>query len=281
MTQIVFFLLTTLLLRSVYAFDAAPMFSYVLPGSVETYEGHYFQGLTTFAISLGMYDNAQSKSRTADKLLVSDSNTGSTTLVRNKGSLELDASFTAVSGLRMMSAYNAYRVRGGHSESYSDILLAPFNPQELLRPLSVASLLLAGAMLLRAGDDYNYQWQGNVARADMNRYVFGRLAYVPAVAEEMFFRGYLNTELSKNFSPWIGVPVSALVFAAVHKGVGIQADARIAGAAGLGLATLQVSNDYNISQGVALHFWVNFFAGLKAIESGGRADNLLSFAFLF
>ena len=72
-----------------------------------------------------------------------------------------------------------------------------------------------------------------------------------------------------------------MIFGAAHKGTGLQANSLMAGLAGLGLGALQVSNDYRISQGVALHFWLNFLAGLKAIENGGSAPSLVSFQMQF
>ncbi|MEE6250891.1 MAG: CPBP family intramembrane glutamic endopeptidase [Bdellovibrionota bacterium] len=264
------------------AFDFVPLFSYVVPGSVEVYEGEYLQGLGTFAVAAGLDANVDSKDDKEEKLYLSDSSEESSTInVPSKGGLELDTSRTYFAGVQMMSAYNAYRLRGGHKEDYSNLLIAPFNPKEIFRPVSIASLLIAGGLLLRANDDYKYKWSGNVKRSDMNLYNFSRFAYAPAVSEEMFFRGYLNTELSKSLSPWIGVPLSALLFALVHEGQGIQANSMVAGAAGLGLGILQVSNDYEISQGIALHFWVNFLVGLKAIENGERVDDLLSLSMSF
>ncbi|MEC9282015.1 MAG: CPBP family intramembrane glutamic endopeptidase [Bdellovibrionota bacterium] len=267
---------------SALAFDFVPLFSYVVPGSIEVYEGKYLQGLSTIAVAAGLNANIDSKDDKEEKLYLSDtSDETSTTNVPSKGGLELDTSRTYFAGVQMMSAYNAYRIRGGHDEEYSNLLIAPFNPNEIFRPVSIASLLIAGGLLLRANEDYKYKWSGNVKRTDMNVYNFSRFAYAPAVSEEMFFRGYLNTELSKTFSPWIGVPLSALLFAAVHEGQGIQANSMVAGAAGLGLGILQVSNDFKISQGIALHFWVNFLVGLKAIENGERVDDLLSLSMSF
>lgn len=268
---------------SALAFDYVPLFSYVVPGSVELYEGEWTQGGLTLGVAATAHTRYQELKEDAPRLIVTEDTSipTTTTTVSSHSALDRDSIGSFAFQMGMISSYNAYRLRGGHSESYSDILLAPFDPKQIFRPISVVSLLIAGSILGRGNDQYRYEWNEKIERRNMEAYVFGRLAYMPAVSEEMFFRGYLNTELSKNFSPWVGVPVSALIFGAVHDGVGIQASAAMAGAAGLALGILQVSNDYNISQGVALHFWFNFFAGLQAIRNGGSAPGLISYGFKF
>lgn len=268
---------------SLSALDYVPLFSYVIPGSVEIYEGEWLQGLGTLGIYAGARNRVSELEDTAPKLVVTEDSSipTTTTTIKTHSALDRDTIGSFVFQTQMISSYNVYRIRGGHKENYSDILLAPFNPRQIFRPISMVSLLIAGSLLGRSNDQYRYEWDDKIEKRNIEAYVFGRLAYMPAVSEEMFFRGYLNTELSKAFGPWVGVPLSSLAFGLVHEGVGIQASAAMAGAAGLALGVLQVSNDYNISQGVALHFWFNFMAGLQAIRNGGVAPNLLSYQFQF
>lgn len=42
------------------------------------------------------------------------------------------------------------------------------------------------------------------------------LAIIPAICEELFFRGFIQQTLQLKYSPWIAIFVSALIFSAVH-----------------------------------------------------------------
>ena len=75
--------------------------------------------------------------------------------------------------------------------------------------------------------------------------------------------------------------MSSLAFAAGHLGQGNQADFLSAGLAGAYLGWVQQRNGYAIGEGVALHFWGNFLHGLAALDKGGAAPNLVSFAYRF
>ena len=121
---------------------------------------------------------------------------------------------------------------------------------------------------------------------DVNRAVLGLYHTVgigmgPAVAEEALFRGFLNNHFSHHYGRWGGLALSSALFAIGHLGEGNQADALTAGLFGAYVGLLQQRNGYAIGEGVAIHFWTNFLAGLTALSHGGPAEDLLTFTFSF
>ncbi|MDH3714834.1 MAG: CPBP family intramembrane metalloprotease, partial [Gammaproteobacteria bacterium] len=212
--------------------------------------------------------------------------------------LGYDIFVLAAADIAMFSGYAAYRDgrlandNKGFStpaphETFGDLALAPFQVDYLFRPTTYVPLLLVGAALsqTRSGDPndglYEIRYTDDVNRAVLGLYHTVGIGMGPAVAEEALFRGFLNNHFSHHYGRWGGLALSSALFALGHLGEGNQADALTAGIFGAYVGLLQQRNGYAIGEGVAIHFWSNFLAGLTALRHGGPAEDLLTFAFSF
>lgn len=203
----------------------------------------------------------------------------------------------AATDLAFYSSYAAYRdarQSAGNAdyatppprETLEELSLAPFRLEYLTRPTTFVPLLLVGAQLanLERGDEddgfYEIRYADDVNEAEINLFFTAGIGYGPGVTEEAFFRGFLNNHFSHRFGRWGGLALSSGIFALGHLGRGNQANALEAGLFGAYVGWLQQRNNYAIGEGVAIHFWTNFLAGLTALQHGGRA-NLIQLGFSF
>jgi membrane protease YdiL (CAAX protease family) len=76
----------------------------------------------------------------------------------------------------------------------------------------------------------------------------------------------LNNGLSDSLGPGWGLVTSSAIFGLAHEGVGNQATIAQAMLFGLYLGWLQQRNDYDIGEGVAIHFWWNFLVSLGTLK---------------
>ncbi|MDH3452660.1 MAG: CPBP family intramembrane metalloprotease, partial [Gammaproteobacteria bacterium] len=216
----------------------------------------------------------------------------------NKATLRFDIFVLAAADTAMYSGYAAYRDgrEEGNNEGFStpaphealsDLALAPFQLTYLSRPTTFIPLLLVGAALAQteSGDTgdgfYEIRYADDVNETELQLFQTLGIGMGPAVAEEAFFRGFLNNHFSHHYGRWGGLALSSTLFALGHLGQGNQADALTAGIFGAYVGLLQQRNRYAIGEGVAIHFWSNFLAGLTALQHGGSADNLLTFSYPF
>lgn len=200
--------------------------------------------------------------------------------------------------IAMFSGYAAYRDgraamdNKGFStpapeETFSDLALAPFQVDYLLRPTTYVPLLLVGAALSQTSDGdtsdglYEIRYTDDVNETVLALYQTVGIGMGPAVAEEAFFRGFLNNHFTHQYGRWGGVALSSTLFALGHLGEGNQADALTAGLFGVYVGLLQQRNGFAIGEGVAIHFWTNFLAGLTALARGGPASDLVTLSFQF
>ncbi len=219
-------------------------------------------------------------------------------LFYNETTLRADIFSLAATDIALYSGYAAYRdARAARdNEGYStpapheelgDLALAPFQLEYLRRPTTFIPLLLAGVVLAQtdAGDTddglYEIRYADDVNETELRLFYTLGIGMGPAVTEEAFFRGFLNNHFSHQYGRWGGLALSSGLFALGHIGQGNQADALTAGVFGAYVGLLQQHNAYAIGEGVAIHFWSNFLAGLTALRHGGSAANLLTFAYTF
>ena len=177
----------------------------------------------------------------------------------------------------------------------STLLLAPFDPDQWLRPtvFGAALLGLAGAGLNAALDDEpTNQWQ-DIDRAymlgsDYDRenatWLYGAstlgISLGAGVAEEALFRGILQTILQDQWGNSAGLWAASGVFGAAHL-VGGDGGLNLGGAlwatgAGAYLGWLYNHDDNRLAAPIAAHFWYDFMliAGMWAFDPD---DNPLGF----
>jgi membrane protease YdiL (CAAX protease family) len=273
--------------------------SLVVPGSGQFLQSNRVAGglyLGAFATSLA----AANYYRNQDDFLDADDRFDDDLEIQfyNASTLGYDIFILVAADIAMFSGYAAYRDgrlendNKGFStpaphETFSDLALAPFQIDYLLRPTTYIPLLLVGAALSQteSGDPndglYEIRYADDVNTTVLGLYHTVGIGMGPAVAEEALFRGFLNNHFSHLYGRYGGLALSSALFALGHLGEGNQADALTAGVFGAYVGLLQQRNGYAIGEGVAIHFWSNFLAGLTALQHGGPAENLLTFAFSF
>jgi hypothetical protein len=196
----------------------------------------------------------------------------------NKTSFEADLYGSALTNLTFYSAYAAYRdARNARNnegyttpaprESLGDLAIAPYRWEYLRRPTTFIPIAAALYFALTPPDDdrYVYQPDRTVTRDTLRKGALVQSEMV-GVGEEAFFRGFLNNGLSDSLGPGWGLVTSSAIFGLAHEGVGNQATIAQAMLFGLYLGWLQQRNDYDIGEGVAIHFWWNFLVSLGTLK---------------
>lgn len=161
------------------------------------------------------------------------------------------------------SIYSSYRDAGAgrQDERIEDLLIAPFQWKYIASPWVYVPLaaLAAGIGL---GGPYkettlvNDRFMHDGTREFLTVYQ----SMNAAVAEEAFFRGYLNHSLSRRHGPFAAGIVSGTLFGLAH----LQGGAPVASVVpqtlyGYYFAFLQYKNGGDIREGIALHFWWDVF----------------------
>jgi len=196
----------------------------------------------------------------------------------NRTSFEADLYGTALTDLSFYSAFGAYRDarlamdnRGyatpAPHESLAEAAYAPFQWEYLSRLTTWVPLLfvLYGAVTPPDSSSYVYTSYRGLTRDELGT-GFALQYEMVAVGEEGFFRGVLNNGFSNAFGETWGLITSTTAFGLAHMGQGTQASGLQAGAFGLYLGWLQQRNDYDIRQGVAIHFWWDFLVALATLQ---------------
>lgn len=201
----------------------------------------------------------------------------------NRTTLRYDYAVRLAADTAFYSSYAAYReARARDNEGYrtprpheslNDLALAPFRWRYLSRPTTFVPLALQAAALLGGASGYGIDRADDVGEDDLHVYNFFANE-LTAVGEEAFFRGFLNNEFSSRHGDRNGLIISSVIFGLGHTGQGQTADALQATAAGLYLGWLHQRNGFEAGEGVALHYWVNVFAGIAAIRNGDSAPVL-------
>lgn len=179
--------------------------------------------------------------------------------------------------LRLLDAfttYRDYRAEEDHTlpltdRSIPDLSLSPFQWKYLREPsVFIPALAAVGASLMDNGrgpslfDAKTLNWFGlNVTPTET---AFGTTALeafgfaVLAVAEEGFFRGVLQTELSEHVNPTFGIVASSVLFGLAHYPMHGLTYAARAGVAGLYLGWQYKESHYDLGRTIAIHFYIDF-----------------------
>ncbi|MDH4246395.1 MAG: CPBP family intramembrane metalloprotease [Deltaproteobacteria bacterium] len=207
------------------------------------------------------------------------------TLRMNRTTFKASFYGAALNGVNLYSAFGAYRDARANpayaarytvpapQETLTDLVLAPFNPDHLLRWTTILplSLPLYIAFSKATPDTWVIQPDADITRTEMRRGYPVMMGFV-AVGEESFFRGYLNNSLSNWLGPTWGLVTSSAFFGLAHSGQAGTANRGMAFAYGLYLGALQQMNDYGIGQGVAIHYWWNTLVSLALLKERPTAQ---------
>jgi hypothetical protein len=260
--------------------------SAIIPGLGQAAQGDYTSAaehFSVFAVSLGVGIHYQNKS---DFLQDEDRYQHEREII-NQTTLRRDFALRVATDTALYSSFAAYR--DGRSrdtryyrtpapkESLSELAVAPFKWDYLSRPTTFIPL---GIQLIAAASDrYGVYRAPDVSKNALYAYELTANEFT-AVGEEGFFRGFLNNELSNQWGNGWGLAGSSAIFGLAHTGQGQAANAIQAGLAGAYLGWVHQRNNFQIGEGVALHYWVNVIAGIAAIRHGGSAQ-LVSFSLPF
>ncbi len=163
------------------------------------------------------------------------------------------------------SVYSSYRDAGAikpptqNQETYFDLAFAPFQPKYLFNPYF---LIPIGTLLVFTGyetmhppknPDWTLVYPGMKRSGYMGFYVT-TISFNAGVSEEAFFRGFLNHFLIKNYGLEWGIIGSSVLFGLAHLGNGIG-NVLSATLAGVYLGYLHYKENWDVRQGIAIHFW--------------------------
>jgi hypothetical protein len=260
--------------------------SAIIPGLGQAAQGDYTtaaEHFSLFAVALGAGIHYQNQ---PDFLQDEDRYQHEREII-NQTTLRRDFALRIATDTALYSSFAAYR--DGRSrdwrsyrtpaptEKLTDLAVAPFKWEYLSRPTTFIPL---GVQLIAAASDrYGVYRAPDVSTNALYAYELTANEFT-AVGEEGFFRGFLNNELSDRLGNGWGLAASSAIFGLAHSGQGQTANAFQAGLAGAYLGWVQQRNNFQIGEGVAIHYWVNVIAGIAAIRHGGSAQ-LVSFSLPF
>jgi membrane protease YdiL (CAAX protease family) len=199
----------------------------------------------------------------------------------NRTTLRADYAWRLATDTAFYSSFAAYRDgrernnRGYRTpvptESLSDLAISPFRWEYLSRPTTYIPIAIAAVASFGSKGGYGIYRQNDVSKGDLHFYNFTANEFT-AVGEEAFFRGFANNELSSRWGNRWGLVGSSALFGVAHTGTGNSANALQAALAGAYLGWVHQRNDFEIREGVAIHYWWNVIAGIAAIRNGGSAQ---------
>ena len=260
--------------------------SAVIPGLGQATQGDYAtaaEHFSLFAVSLGLGLHYQNQS----DFLTNDERFQHEREIINQTTLRRDFSLRVATDTALYSSYAAYREGRSRDTRYyrtpapketlSELAVAPFKWEYLSRPTTFIPLGIQ--VVAAASDHYGVYRQPDVSTNALyaNELVANGFT---AVGEEGFFRGFINNEFSHRQGNGWGLVTSSVIFGLAHTGQGQTANVLQAGLAGAYLGWVQQRNNFQIGEGVAIHYWVNVIAGIAAIRHGGSAQ-LVSFSVPF
>jgi hypothetical protein len=266
--------------------STAAALSVIIPGLGQATQGDYTAAAEHFSLFAASLAAGAYYQRKPD-LLSDDDRYQHDREIVNQTTLRRDFALRVATDTALYSSFAAYR--DGRSrdtrlyrtpapkESLSDLAVAPFSWEYLSRPTTFIPLGLQ--LIAAASDHYGVYRQPDVSTNALyaNELVANEFT---AVGEEGFFRGFLNNEFSDRWGNGWGLVGSSTIFGLAHSGQGQTANAFQAGLAGAYLGWVQQRNNFQIGEGVAIHYWINVIAGIAAIRHGGSAQ-LVSFSLPF
>jgi hypothetical protein len=252
--------------------------SAIIPGLGQATQGDYPAAVEHFGIFAASLYAASYYQRKPDFLSDDDRYQHEREIV-NQTTLRRDFALRVAGDTALYSSFAAYRDgRSRDSRSYrtpapketlGELARAPFSWEYLSRPTTFIPL---GVQLLAATHDkYGVYRAQDVSKGTLYAYEATANEFT-AVGEEGFFRGFLNNELSDRWGNGWGLAGSSAIFGLAHTGQGQAANAVQAGFAGAYLGWVHQRNNFQIGEGVAIHYWVNVIAGIAAIRHGGSAQ---------
>ncbi len=165
------------------------------------------------------------------------------------------------------SAYSTYRDSGRisnhYNESFLDLVMAPFNKKYLLSPYFYipVGLLLAGLSYQTKYPPLNPEWMmvsPTMKKSGYMQFYSTVVSFNAGVGEEAFFRGYLNHYfIHKTNKPVWGILISSALFGLGHF-QNSPLDVIFPTIAGIYFGFLHYINNWDIRQGIAIHFWWDF-----------------------
>ena len=252
--------------------------SAILPGLGQATQGDYTTAAEHFGIFAASLATAAYYGRKSD-LLSDDDRFQHEREIVNQTTLRRDFATRLATDTALYSSFAAYRDgRSRDTRSYrtpaptetlGELVLAPFKWEYLSHPTTFIPLGLQ--LVAAASDRYGVYRAPDVSRNALYAYEFTANEFT-AVGEEGFFRGFLNNELSDRWGNGWGLAGSSAIFGLAHTGAGQTANAVQAGLAGAYLGWVQQRNQFQIGEGVAIHYWVNVISGVAAIRHGGSAQ---------
>ena len=252
--------------------------SLIIPGLGQAANGDWAEGGVHLGVALVLVNQYDLLLKRDDYIKPGDRTDNDRNIRTNRTTFESEAYGTALTDLSFYSAYGAYRDarqqignRGyatpAPQESLAEAAYAPFQWEYLSRPTTWVPVLVAlyGAVTPPGAQSYVYAPQGGLTRDEMAAGFAAQYEMV-AVGEEAFFRGVLNNGLSSSLGETWGLVSSSAVFGIAHAGVGAQASGLEAGVFGLYLGWLHQRNDYDMREGIAIHFWWDFLTGIAMLQ---------------
>jgi hypothetical protein len=254
--------------------------SALIPGLGQAFQGDYGAAAAhfgVFAVSLGTayhYENKADFIHDDVRYQDSDRETINQTTLRRDFALRLATDTALYSGF---AAYRDGRERNNSGyrtpvpkESLADLAISPFRWEYLSRPTTYIPIAI-GAVAAFSGKGYGIYRYDDVSKGDLHLYNVTANEFT-AVGEEAFFRGFVNNDLSSRWGNGWGLVGSSAIFGLAHTGQGNTANALQAALAGGYLGWVHQRNDFEVGEGVAIHYWWNVLAGLAAIRNGGSAQ---------
>lgn len=256
--------------------EYSALFSLLYPGVGQIYNGDPLTGIAHMGSYTALVSNYFRGTEHPDYILPQNRYDGVNNIIHtNRQTFETDFYGQTAFNVNLYSIYAAYRDARQHpgnlrgystpppQESLGDVFIAPFRPSLLARPTTFLPLLLPLYIATQkpTREDLVIVPDNTITRTELRRGYFLEHWGV-AIGEEAFFRGYVNNGLSDWWGEGWGLAGSSVLFGLAHSGNPGQATGGGAFLYGLYLGWLHQRNDYDMSQGIAIHFWWNFLVSV-------------------
>jgi uncharacterized protein len=259
----------------------AAVSSVLLPGLGQALSKDYGTAAAHFGIFAGSLATALHYEDKADFLKDDVRYPDSDRELVNQTTLRADFAWRLATDTAFYSSFAAYRDarernnRGYRTpvpkETLPQLALSPLRWEYLSRPTTFVPLAIAAVASFGSKNGYGIYRHDDVSKSDLHVHNF-TANELTAVGEEGFFRGFLNNELSSRWGNRWGLTASSAIFGLAHTGQGNSANALQAALGGAYLGWVQQRNQFEIGEGVAIHYWWNVIAGIAAIRNGGSAQ---------
>ncbi len=174
-----------------------------------------------------------------------------------------DMLFQSAQHVIFYSVYSSYRDAGGISmdsnEKYLDLALAPFQKQFILNkkfliPIGLGLLFAIYETVHPPKNPEKILLYPGMKNSGFMGFYTTVVSFNAGVSEEAFFRGFLNHYLIRNWGFEKGLISSSLIFGLAHLSNSVG-NALFASFAGAYLGYLHYKENWDIRQGIAIHFW--------------------------